>query len=184
MSNLPRNAKEGIIFGVFMCLFMVLVMSFANICINMGGVNAQSLSAWGISLPIVFVVAFAVENIVVTPISNFIMNRVYKERSNSNAVVALNAIIIVTMMSLIMTFLGGVIGGMSVSAVLSGFLTSWPRNFCIAMFCNLLFAGPLARLILKGFQTLFDKKTAQAKQLSVYQNSQGATAKTDSNMNK
>ena len=52
------------------------------------------------------------------------------------------------------------------------------------MFCNLLFAGPLARLILKGFQTLFDKKTAQAKQLSVYQNAQGATAKTDSNMNK
>lgn len=154
MPNLPRSKKEGIIFGIF----MVIIMSFCNIIINFGGVNAESMTAFGISLPIMFVVAFLVENIIVSPITNAIIGRVYKERSNTSVMVVLNAILIVPLMSLIMTFLGELIGGTPIGEVVSTYLTVWPRNFCIAMFCNLLVAGPLARLVLKGFQKYFDKK--------------------------
>ena len=175
MTNLPRNAKEGIIFGIFMCLFMVLFMSFLNITYNFGGVNSESLTAWGVSLPIIFVVAFAVENIIVNPITNFIINKIYKERSNNSILVCLNAIIIVPLMSIIMTILGELIGGFSIVEIFSEFLTTWPRNFCAAFFFNLIIAGPLARLILKGFQALFDKKSnAISKKTSTEQdNNQG-----------
>ena len=161
MQSLPRNKVEGIIFGIFMCLLMVIVMSFFNICLGIGAVNEQALIAFAKSVWLIFLVAFAVENIIVQPINNFIINKVYKERANANAVILFNAIIIVTMMSLIMTFLGGLISGIGIDKVISNFLISWPRNFCVAMFCNLLFAGPLARLILKGFQVAFDKKHAR-----------------------
>ena len=158
MQSLPRNKIEGVIFGIFMCLLMVIVMSFFNICLGVGAVNEEALIAFAKSFWLIFLVAFAVENIIVQPINNLIINKVYKERANTNAVTLFNAIIIVTMMSLIMTFLGGLVSGIGIETVLSNFLISWPRNFCVAMFCNLLFAGPLARLILKGFQVAFDKK--------------------------
>lgn len=119
MPNLPRSKKEGIIFGIFMCLFMVIIMSFCNISINFGGVNAESMTAFGISLPIMFVVAFLVENIIVSPITNAIIGRVYKERSNTSVMVVLNAILIVPLMSLIMTFLGELIGGTPIGEVVS-----------------------------------------------------------------
>jgi len=51
-------------------------------------------------------------------------------------------------MSLIMTLIGDMLGnGISLASFAA--LSHWPRNFSIALFCELLIAQPLARFVMK-----------------------------------
>ena len=56
------------------------------------------------------------------------------------------------MMSLIMTIVGGLLGGDTLTTVLGEFFIRWPRNFCAAFFLNILVAGPISRAILRAIQ--------------------------------
>lgn len=69
-----------------------------------------------------------------------------------------NAAFIVTMMSFIMTIIGGFLGGDNFNTIISEFFTRWPRNFLAAFFLNLLIAGPASRTLLKAVQNYSDKK--------------------------
>ena len=40
---MPTNKKEGIIFGICMCLIMVFFMGLLNISIHLGGFNLNSI---------------------------------------------------------------------------------------------------------------------------------------------
>lgn len=60
MKGLPRSKKEGIIYGLFMCLFMVLVMSFLNITISNGGINSNSLIIFAQAFVPIYIIAFVV----------------------------------------------------------------------------------------------------------------------------
>ena len=161
MKGLPRSKGEGIIYGIFMCLFMVLIMSFLNISIANGGVNGDSLLIFAESFVPIYIIAFVIENVIARPINDFLMKKLYNERANVFARILCNAFFIATTMSILMTIVGGLFAGEG-SQVFTNFFSTWPRNFCAAIFCNLLIAGPLSRLILTAIQNRLDKKRARA----------------------
>lgn len=56
------------------------------------------------------------------------------------------------MMSLVMTIIGGLLGGDNLQIIFTEFFIRWPRNFCAAFFLNILVAGPISRFVLKFIQ--------------------------------
>ena len=150
---MPRNKKEGIIFGICMCAIMVFFMGLLNISIHLGGFNLESIKTNFIAFPVTFIIAFILENLVIGKINHMLLDKFVSETDSKNAYILFNCFFIVTLMSLVMTIIGGLLGGDNLSTVISEFFIRWPRNFCAAFFLNILVAGPISRFILKLIQS-------------------------------
>ena len=104
------------------------------------------------AFPITFVVAFIIEGAIVGKINGMLLAKFCGKNDSVNARILFNCFFIVTCMSLIMTFIGGMLGGDSLSLITKEFFIRWPRNFCAAFFLNILVAGPVGRAILRIIQ--------------------------------
>ena len=153
---MPRNKKEGIIFGICMCFVMVFCMGALNISIHYGTFNKEVLMICLKAFPVTFVVAFILEGAVVGKINGMLLGKFCGENDSVNARILFNCFFIVSCMSLIMTFVGGMLGGDSLSLITREFFIRWPRNFCAAFFVNILLAGPISRTILRAIQNNSD----------------------------
>ena len=149
---MPTNKKEGIIFGICMCLIMVFFMGLLNISIHLGGFNLNSIKTCLIAFPVTFIIAYILENFIVGKINHILLGHFVSKDDSKNAHILFNCFFIVTMMSLIMTIVGGLLGGDTLTTVLGEFFFRWPRNFCAAFFLNILVAGPISRAILRAIQ--------------------------------
>lgn len=155
---MPTNKKEEIIFGVTICLIMVFFMGLLNISIHLGGFNLQSIKTTFIAFPVTFIIAFILESFVVGRINHALLQKFVSKTDSSNAYILFNCFFIVTFMSLIMTIIGGFLGGDNAKTIFSEFFIRWPRNYCAAFFLNILVAGPISRHLLKLLQN--NKKVA------------------------
>lgn len=149
---MPTNKKEGIIFGTCMCFIMAFFMGLLNISIHFGGLNSESLFTAIKAFPVTVIIVFILENVVVRPINLSLLQKFSNQNDSANAKILFNCFFIVTMMSFIMTIIGGVLGGDSITLVLKEFFIRWPRNYCAAFFLNILVAGPVSRMILRRVQ--------------------------------
>ncbi|BBK78720.1 hypothetical protein [Clostridium butyricum] len=155
---MPRNKKEGIIFGITMCVIMVFFMGMLNISIHHGVFDGEVMIICLKAFPVTFIVAFIIEGAIVGKVNRMLLERFCGEKDSVNARILFNCFFIVTCMSLIMTFIGGMLGGDSLSLVTKEFFIRWPRNFCAAFFLNILVAGPVSRAILRMIQRSADAK--------------------------
>ena len=150
---MPSNEKEGIIYGISMCFIMVFFMGLLNISIHLGSLNINSLKTTIIAFPVTFVIAFVLETFFVGKINHILLDKFTSKTDSINAFILFNCFFIVTLMSLIMTIIGGFLGGDNAKTIFSDFFIRWPRNFCAAFFLNILVAGPISRLILRAIQS-------------------------------
>lgn len=67
---MPRNKKEGIIFGVTMCFFMVCGMSAYNLAL----VGKLSFTKFAIGLIPGFIVAFFFDTVIVGPVAKKLLS--------------------------------------------------------------------------------------------------------------
>ncbi|APF21469.1 hypothetical protein [Clostridium butyricum] len=155
---MPRNKKEGIIFGITMCVIMVFFMGMLNISIHHGVFDGEVMIICLKAFPVTFIVAFIIEGAIVGKVNGMLLEKFCGEKDSVNAKILFNCFFIVTCMSLIMTFIGGMLGGDSLSLVTKEFFIRWPRNFCAAFFLNILVAGPVSRAILRMIQRSADAK--------------------------
>ncbi len=153
---MPRNKKEGIIFGICMCCIMVFFMGMLNISIHHGKFNSEVMMICLKAFPLTFIIAFVLEGAVVGKINGILLEKFCGEKDSKNAKILFNCFFIVTCMSLIMTFIGGMLGGDNLSLITREFFIRWPRNFCAAFFLNILVAGPISRAILGMIQRKLD----------------------------
>ena len=135
---MPTNKKEGIIFGICICAIMVFFMGLLNISIHLGGFNLESIKTTFIAFPVTFIIAFILENLVIGKINHILLKKFVSDTDGKNAYILFNCFFIVTLMSLVMTIvlniIGGLLGGDNLSTVLTEFFIRWPRNFCAAFF--------------------------------------------------
>ena len=150
---MPTNKKEGLIFGISMCLIMVFFMGLLNISIHLGGFNLNSIKTTLIAFPVTFIIAFILENLVIGKINHMLLAKFVDKSDSTIAYILFNCFFIVTLMSLVMTIIGGFLGGDNAQTIFSEFFIRWPRNFCAAFFLNILVAGPISRAILRAIQS-------------------------------
>lgn len=149
---MPTNKKEGIIYGISMCFIMVYFMGLLNISIHKGYFNFDIILISIKAFPVTFIIVFLLENIIIHNINAKLLDFFTEKTDSTNSFILFNTFFIVTMMSTIMTIIGGMLGGDHLLTVINEFFIRWPRNFCAAFFLNILVAGPISRLILKSIQ--------------------------------
>ena len=149
---MPANKKENIVFDVCMCVIMVFFMGLLNISIHLGGFNLNSIKTTFIAFPVTLIIAYLLETFVVGKINHILLGKFVKETDSKNSFILFNCFFIVTMMSLIMTIIGGLLGGDNLQTIFTEFFIRWSRNFCAAFFLNILIAGPVSRFILRLMQ--------------------------------
>ena len=149
---MPTNRKENIVFGISMCVIMVFFMGLLNISIHLGGFNLNSIKTTFVAFPVTLIIAYILETFIVGKINHILLGKFVKETDSKNAYILFNCFFIVTMMSLVMTIIGGLLGGDNLQTIFTEFFIRWPRNFCAAFFLNILVAGPISRFVLKLMQ--------------------------------
>ena len=148
--RLPRNGKEGLLYGGIICLITVIVMLFLNIGTAAGGINSQTIKLILILIPIIWIIAMLIETLIVGKISEKLVEKFTQPTDGFNTKILFNILFCVTGMSCIMTIIGGMIGeGKICLEPIITFPTHWPRNFCVAIWCEMLLAQPIARLAMK-----------------------------------
>lgn len=147
--SMPRNGKEGLIYGAIICALSCLFMATMNICINMGGITKDAIMLSIKVFPLVFVIAMLIEGLIVGKISDKLVKIFSSPTDSINAYILFKAFFTVIGMSIIMTLIGGVLAfGFNIE-VLKEFPICWPRNFCVVIFLELIIVQPIARKVMR-----------------------------------
>lgn len=123
-------------------------MSTVNIGLEFGKLDREVFMIILKSFPLIFIIAMLLEVLVMGRIAEKLVHTFSEETDGFNAKMLFTIFFTVIGMSLIMTLIGNILGnGISLATFAS--LAHWPRNFCIALFCELLIAQPPARFVMK-----------------------------------
>jgi len=145
---LPHNAKEGMLYGAIICAITAIIMSTVNISLGFGKFDTEVLLIVLKSLPLVWIIAMLLETLVVGRIAEKMVHNFSDTTDGFNAKMLFTIFFTVIGMSVIMTIIGDMLGnGISLASFAA--LSHWPRNFSIALFCELLIAQPPARFVMK-----------------------------------
>ncbi len=154
---MPSNGKEGLIYGGVICALTCIFMATMNICINMGGVSEKAIITSLKSFPLVFVIAMILEIFIVGKIADKLVNVFSSSKDCLNAHILFRTFFTVIGMSIIMTIVGGSLANGFSLEVIKEFLICWPRNFCVAIFLELLIVQPIARNVMRTMHEIQEK---------------------------
>lgn len=147
--RLPQNGKEGLLYGSIIAIITVAVMATFNIGMTYGKLDKSILLIVLKAIPLVWIVVMLLESLVVGRIANALVIKFTEPSDCFNAKILFNIFFCVAGMSAIMTILGTILGtGFSMEPFYE-FPSHWPRNFFVALWCELLVAQPAARAVMK-----------------------------------
>ena len=148
--RLPHNVKEELIYGGVICFITVIIMLTLNIGVAFGGFGKEAIKTILLLTPVIFVIAMLIEALLVGKISAKLVEKFTEPADGFNTRILFNILFCVTGMSAIMTIVGGMIGEgkLSMEPFIT-FASHWPRNFFVAFWCEMLFAQPTARKVMK-----------------------------------
>ena len=151
---MPRNKKEGIIFGVTMCFLMVCGMSAYNLAL----VGKLSYTKFAIGLIPGFIVAFFFDTVIVGPVAKKIAFKLPIDKNNKLQIILAISLLMVTGMVTFMSVFGLLMRPELPENIVSAYFTAWGMNFIAALPLQLLLVGPISRLKLQMWQRYFDNK--------------------------
>lgn len=157
--RLPRNLKEGLLYGSIICILTVIIMLLLNIGTSFGRLDSEVLFIIIKMVPLIFIIAMLLESFVVGKIASRLVNKFIEPTDGFNARILFNILFCVTGMSASMTIIGGMIGMGKLSLEpFYTFFAHWPRNFFVAFWCEILLAQPFARFVIKNIHRYKQKK--------------------------
>ncbi|MBS4178353.1 DUF2798 domain-containing protein [Lederbergia citrea] len=148
---MPSNKKEGIIFGLFMCFGMVLIMSVYNTALH--GFSSYTVGNAVIQFFITFIVAFIAESFVEPKARKFALSLPYDKSKEINFIVAM-AFCMVPIMVLIMSVYGLILTSLMTGiedSIFTAYLKIVGLNFIVALPSQLLIVGPISRRLLAKY---------------------------------
>lgn len=148
-NRLPKNDKEGLLYGVIIAGITCIIMSTINIATSFGKIDQEVILIILKSIPVIFIIAMLLENFVIGKIAEKLTHTFSDHSDGFNAQLLFRILFTVTGMSICMTFVGDMFGnGISWSSF-GRFPSHWPRNFSLALWTELLIAQPPARFAMK-----------------------------------
>ncbi|MFJ7936747.1 DUF2798 domain-containing protein [Sporosarcina sp. NPDC096371] len=155
---MPSNKKEGIMYGLFMCFGMVLIMSFYNTALH----GFSTITVWSamIQFVITFIVAFIVEGFVEPRARKLALSLPYDKSKEINFIVAM-AFCMVPMMVLIMSVYGLALSSLLVGiegSIFIAYLKTVGLNVIVALPSQLLIVGPISRRLLAKYSKPSSRK--------------------------
>lgn len=151
---MPRNKKEGIIFGVTMCFLMVCGMSAYNLAL----VGKLSFTKFAIGLIPGFIVTFFFDVVIVGPVAKKLAFKLPINRNNKLQTILAISLLMITGMVTFMSVFGLLMRPELPENIVSAYFTACGMNFIAALPLQLLLVGPISRLKLQMWQRYFDNK--------------------------
>ncbi|OLO39306.1 DUF2798 domain-containing protein [Alkalihalophilus pseudofirmus] len=158
---MPSNKKEGIIFGLFMCFGMVLIMSVYNIAL----LGFSTITVWSavILFVVTFIVAFIAESVVEPKASKLALSLPYDKSKEIHFILSI-ALCMVPMMVLIMSGYGLIVTALMTGiegSIFTTYLKTVGLNIIVALPSQLLIVGPISRWLLVKYIKPSTQKTAE-----------------------
>lgn len=154
---MPQTKFQNIVFTIIMAAIMVYGMIVYNVALNTGGVTNATFAMALHEMPIMFPIAVILEFFVVEKLATKLAFTVVRPTDRPQLITyAISTMIVCLMcptMSLIATLLFK-------EPSFGTWVQTWGCNMPMALIWQLLFCGPLTRLI---FRTLFRKQLAAAR---------------------
>lgn len=155
---MPKTKFQNIVFTIIMAIIMVYGMIVYNVALNTGGVTNQTfilaLHELYIMAPIAFVLEFFIVEKLATKLAFTFMRPTDRPQFITYAISTMIVCIMCPTMSLIATLLFK-------EPSLGAWVQTFGMNMPMALIWQLLFCGPLVRLI---FRTLFHKQLKKEKE--------------------
>src|SRR5699024_2511234 len=145
---LSSNRKEGIIFGLFMCFGMVLIMSVYNAALH--GFSSYTVGSAVIQFGITFIIAFIAESLVEPRARKLALALPYDKSKEINFILAI-AFAMVPVMVLLMSVYWLILTALMVGiewSISMAYLKIIGLNFIVALPSQLLIVGPISRRLL------------------------------------
>jgi hypothetical protein len=141
-----RNKKEALVFTSIMCFFMVLIMCFYNVILNLG-FTGDVFKEVGKALIPALAVALVLDIFVVGKIAKGIAHKVLKPKDPMVKKILLISFFMVLGMALCMSLFGTLTHYGFNAEALSHWLPTYGLNFIFALPLQLVVVGPLTRFI-------------------------------------
>ncbi|KOS69087.1 hypothetical protein AEA09_11390 [Lysinibacillus contaminans] len=156
--RLPRNGKEGALYGAIICTLTVLLMTSLNIILAVGEFNVDTLLIILKTLPIFWIIAMVIEPVLIGRIAEKLVEKFTAPTDSFNAKILFRILFTVIGMSVVMTPIGYIVGNGINSGIFSNFISNWPRNFLIVLIAESLVIQPIARFVMVKLHAAQDKK--------------------------
>jgi len=157
-SRLPRNGKEGALYGAIICTLTVLFMVSFNVILAVGEFNQNTALTIIKMLPVFWIIAMIIEPVLIGRIAEKLVEKFTQPTDSFNAKILFRILFTVLGMSICMTLIADIIGNGFSSKIFSNFLTNWPRNFLIVLIAESLVIQPIARFAMVKLHASQDKK--------------------------
>ena len=151
---MPRNKKEGIIFGITMCFLMVCGMSAYNLAL----VGKLNFAKFAVGLIPGFIVAFFFDTVIVGPVAKKLAFKLPIDRNNKLQTILAISLLMITGMVTFMSVFGLLMRPELPENIIHAYFTAWGMNFIAALPLQLLLVGPISRLKLQMWQRYFDNR--------------------------
>lgn len=148
---MPSNKKEGIIFWLFMCFGMVLIMYVYNTALH--GFSTFTAGSAVVQFLITLIIAFVVESFVEPIARKIALSLPYNKSREINFIVALFCCMVPVMVLIMSVY------GLALTAFISeiegsistAYLKTVGLNFIVALPSQLLIVGPISRWLLTKY---------------------------------
>ena len=157
-TRLPRNGKEGLLYGAMICTMTVIFMTSLNVILAVGEFNQEIALSILKTIPIMWVIVMIIEPVIFGRIAEKLTKKFTAPTDSFNAKILFRILFTVLGMSMAMTFIGDIVGNGFSSEMFSHFLTNWPRNFLIVLIAESLVIQPIARFAMVKLHASQDRK--------------------------
>lgn len=157
---MPKTKFQDVVFTIIMVIVMVYAMVCYNISIAMGGLNNQVFLEALKELPIMGVIAFILEFILVGKIVKNITFKLLNPQSTTPILITLMiSALTVAFMCPLMSFCATILFNYTgIANIISKWLQISTLNFPMALCWQIFYAGPLVRFL---FRMIFKKQLAK-----------------------
>lgn len=154
---MPKTKFQDFIFTIIMVIAMVYAMVCYNIAFDKGGMSSDIFLLALHELPIMGAVGFVLEFFAVGKLSQKVTFKHFgPKNTNPFVITVMISSVTVAFMCPLMSFIASVLFGFQDAAhIVPNFLQICVRNFPMALFWQLFYAGPLVRFI---FRLIFKKQ--------------------------
>ena len=159
---MPKTKFQDFIFTIIMVIVMVYAMVCYNIAFDKGGMSSDIFLLALHELPIMGAVGFVLEFFAVGKLSQKVTFKHFDPKNtNPFVITVMISSVTVAFMCPLMSFIASILFGFQDAAhIVPNFLQIWVRNFPMALFWQLFYAGPLVRFI---FRLIFKKQLKEDK---------------------
>ena len=158
--RLPRNGKEGLLFGTIISTLTVIFMASFNIILGAGEFNLEIFWVIVKTLPILWVIVMIIEPAVFGRIADALVTKFTEPTDSFNSKILFRILFTVLGMSMAMTFIGEIVGRGFTSEIFSNWLHNWPRNFVVVLIAESIVIQPIARFVMVKLHESQDAKAA------------------------